>query len=162
MPGRAQTASNRPGQGKGGTAEIPARLAGGGGSVAKTDAENLYEDFSRHKAEMLLFSLDPNLPFADNRAELDIFMAKVKQKASGCFQPPKHAEACCRISNRLKSTGYMGYGPLAAVWIALGEHRGSARRRNACSPGLKVRRSNQLEAGGAVTADARLTGETRA
>ena len=97
----------------------PPRIKGKRGRVAKSDAENLHEAFVRHETEILWFARRPAVPFANNRSERDIRMAKVKQKISGCFRSPKYAEAWCRISSYLKSMGYKGYNPLTAIQLAL-------------------------------------------
>ncbi len=46
-------------------------------------------------------------------------MSKVKQKISGCFRSPKFAEAYCRISSYIKTTGHQGINPLVAIGMAL-------------------------------------------
>lgn len=97
----------------------PRRTSGKRGRVAKSDAENLHEAFTRHETEILRFTRNPHVAFTNNRSERDIRMAKVKQKVSGCFRSPKYAAAYCRISSYLKSMGYKGYNPLTAIQIAL-------------------------------------------
>ena len=46
-------------------------------------------------------------------------MSKVKQKISGCFRSLKFAEAYCRISSYIKTTGHQGINPLVAIGMAL-------------------------------------------
>ncbi len=55
------------------------------------------------------------VPFTNNRAERDLRMSKVKQKASGCFRTRKYAEAYCRISSYLQTMANQGYNPLVAI-----------------------------------------------
>ena len=97
----------------------PPRTSGKRGRIAKSDAENLHEAFTRYETEILRFTQNPDVAFTNNRSERDIRMAKVKQKVSGCFRSPKYAAAHCRISSYLKSMAYKGYNPLTAIQIAL-------------------------------------------
>ena len=60
----------------------PVRLNGQGGRIAKSDAENFREALVKYETEVLRFARVPNVPFANNRAEREIRMAKVKQKVS--------------------------------------------------------------------------------
>ncbi|MBM9513711.1 transposase [Desulfobulbus marinus] len=71
--------------------------------MAKSDAHNLQEGLKKHEAAVLLFAREPHVPFANNRAERDLPMAKVKQKISGCFRQEKYAKAYCRISSYLQT-----------------------------------------------------------
>ncbi len=80
---------------------IPPRQPGKRGRVAKSDAQNLWERFEHHEAAVLLFAKRPEVAFANNRAERDLCMIKVKQKVSGCFRTRPYAEADCRISSYL-------------------------------------------------------------
>jgi len=97
----------------------PPRTRGRRGRVAKPDAENLHEAFARHETEILRFARSPAVPFTDNRSGRDIRMARVRQRISGCFRSPKHAEAWCRIPGYLKSMGYRGCNPMTSIQIAL-------------------------------------------
>jgi transposase len=68
---------------------------------------------------VLLFAKLPHVPFTNNRAERDLRMSKVKQKASGCFRTFHYAQAYCRISSYLQSMAYRGYNPFVAIQMAL-------------------------------------------
>ena len=68
---------------------------------------------------MLLFAKDPHVSFANNRAEQDLSMSKVKQKVFGCFRTEAYALAYCRISSYLQTMANKGYNPLIAVQMAL-------------------------------------------
>jgi transposase len=98
---------------------IPARQNGKRGRIAKSDAHNLWERLKEHETAVLLFARDPNVAFTNNRAERDLRMSKVKQKASGCFRKPQYAEAYCRISSYLQTMANRGYNPLVAIQLAL-------------------------------------------
>jgi hypothetical protein len=65
---------------------IPPKSSGKRGKLAKSDALNLWERLKIHEAAVLLFAKDPHVSFTNNRAERDLRMSKVKQKASGCFR----------------------------------------------------------------------------
>lgn len=67
----------------------------------------------------MLFARDPHVAFTNNRAERDLRMAKVKQKASGCFRNREYAQAYCRISSYLQTMANRGYNPLVAIQLAL-------------------------------------------
>jgi transposase len=98
---------------------IPPRQNGKRGRMAKSDAHNLWERFTRHEQAVLLFAARPDVPFTNNRAERDLRMRKVKQKVSGCFRSRRYAEAYCRISSYLQTMAYRGYNPLLAIQMAL-------------------------------------------
>jgi hypothetical protein len=89
------------------------------GKVAKSDAHNLWERFSKYEAEILLFAKLSYVPFTNNRAERDLRMSKVKQKVSGCFRAEKYAHAYCRISSYLQTMCNKGINPLVAIQMAL-------------------------------------------
>lgn len=100
---------------------IPAKPNGKRGSLAKSDAHNLWERLQKHEAAVLLFAKNAAVAFTNNRAERDIRMAKVKQKVAGCFRTELYAHAYCRISSYLQTMANQGYNPLVAIQIALAE-----------------------------------------
>jgi transposase len=99
--------------------EIPEKEKGQRGRMAKSDARNLWERFKEHETAALLFAKDPHVPFTNNRAEMDLRMAKVKQKVSGCFRSEQYARAYCRISSYLQTMAAQGVNPLVAIQLAL-------------------------------------------
>ena len=98
---------------------IPKKPSGKRGKIAKSDAHNLWERLKEYEDAVLLFAIDPNVPFTNNRAERDLRMSKVKQKVSGCFRVEKYAHAYCRISSYLQTMANNGVNPLVAVQMAL-------------------------------------------
>ena len=106
----------------------PPRPKGKRGRIAKSDAENLLEAFTRYEDEILRFASNPHVEFTNNRSERDIRMAKVKQKISGCFRSTRQAANWCRIYSYLKSMAHQGYNPLTAIQIALNGNAASMAR----------------------------------
>ena len=99
--------------------EIPKRLKGQRGKVAKSDAHNLWGRLKEYEQAVLLFAKESHVAFTNNRAERDLRMSKVKQKVSGCFRVPSYAQAYCRISSYLQTMANKGYNPLVAIQMAI-------------------------------------------
>jgi len=98
---------------------IPKKANGKKGTIAKSDAHNLWERFRKHEESVLRFAVDGDVAFTNNRAERDLRMAKVKQKVSGCFRSEVYAKAYCRISSYLQTMANKGINPLVAIQMAL-------------------------------------------
>ena len=99
--------------------EIPLRVDGKRGRIAKSDAHNLLERLKTHEEAVLMFAKVSYVPFTNNRAERDLRMGKVKQKVSGCFRSESLAKAYCRISSYLTTMANRGFNPLIAIQMAL-------------------------------------------
>ncbi len=65
--------------------------------IKKTDEQRLAFALEKHKTLFLKFIKQAEIPFDNNQAERDLRMIKVKQKVSGCFRSPKHANYFARI-----------------------------------------------------------------
>jgi transposase len=98
---------------------IPPKQNGKRGTIAKSDAHNLWERLKDYETAVLLFAKESYVAFTNNRAERDLRMSKVKQKVSGCFRKPRYAQAYCRISSYLQTMANHGYNPLVAIQRAL-------------------------------------------
>lgn len=67
----------------------------------KTEEQRLAFALEKHKYLFLKFIKQPELPFDNNQAERDLRMIKVKQKVSGCFRSPCHAQYFATIRGYL-------------------------------------------------------------
>jgi transposase-like protein len=58
---------------------------------------------SKHKAAVLRFAKEKEVPFTNNQAERDIRPTKIKQKMSGGFRAESGTESYCRINSFISS-----------------------------------------------------------
>ena len=65
---------------------LPSLTQKGTGRVKRRKGHNLANRMREHRAEVLLFTRDPNVPATNNLAERDIRPLKLKQKISGGFR----------------------------------------------------------------------------
>ena len=81
----------------------PPKIAGKRGRTKKSKSRNLLERLRDYEKSVLLFMLNPEVPFTNNLAENDIRMTKVHQKISGCFRSEEGAEIFCAVRNYISS-----------------------------------------------------------
>ncbi len=65
---------------------LPVRKAGEQGELSRSKAQKLLLRLPKRKQEVLRFTRDLSVPFANNQAERDLRMVKLKQKISGGFR----------------------------------------------------------------------------
>jgi len=86
--------------------------AGKRGRCKQSIAFNLLRRLRQHADAVLLFILDPAVPFTNNLGERAVRMPKVKQKISGCFRTLDGAENFCVIRSCLDTLRKQGHGML--------------------------------------------------
>lgn len=81
----------------------PPPIKGKRGRPKKSKGRNLLERLVKYKEAVLLFAVDPDIPFTNNLAERDIRPAKIKMKNAGCFRTQAGADKYSRIHSFLST-----------------------------------------------------------
>ena len=76
---------------------------------------NLVERLKDHKADVLRFLTNPDVPFTNNQAERDGRMLKLKQKISGCFRSVRGANDFMVIRTLIGTARKQGWGIIQSL-----------------------------------------------